>query len=153
MNVGTTVMVTTWPACSSRRFVSLSFMPTTFWPLISSSWWSMSTPFRAADESLTIDEMRPSLSWMPKRLCESLCSVMERSNGRSRTTTEISLTELFLISLCSWSMVNPATSVPFIWRICVQKYILNDDRNQLLEVIYCAPDRQSEDLPKQPGCL
>lgn len=112
--------------------ISLSFMPTTFCPFTSNSWWSINRPFLAADESFTMDAILPLLNWKPTFPCESLCMVTVRSNGRSRTTIEMSFFWLFFSILWMASMLNPATTVPLIWRIWSPKRSLNSNARKSL---------------------
>lgn len=54
-------MFTTEGLLSITLDISLSFIPTTVIVLISSIWWSVSMPLRAAEESLTRPTTFPSL--------------------------------------------------------------------------------------------
>jgi len=55
--------------------------PMTFCPLTSTMWWSISTPFLAADESLTMAVILFSLKTNPTVPRLSFCSVIVLSNG------------------------------------------------------------------------
>lgn len=58
-------------------------IPRTF-PLISSSWWSVRRPLRAADECFTKAIILPFLNWNPMYPMLSLCIVTVRSSGLQR---------------------------------------------------------------------
>ena len=55
--------------------------PITHCPFISHNWWSVSSPFLAADESLTIEVILPSLNINPTWFIEFFCNVIVRSKG------------------------------------------------------------------------
>ena len=58
-----------------------TFSPMTFCPFTSTIWCSISNPFRAADESLTIAVILFSLNTNPTVPALSFCSVIVLSNG------------------------------------------------------------------------
>lgn len=133
---GMTVSVRQLPEPSIIRPISLSLSPITFWPFTSSKLWSVRSPFRAADESLTRLVIQPFLKVNPTWPKLSLCIVMVLSKGLknrdksinkiislcyflylSLTATRMLLRPAFLNSLCTLSIEYPATFSPLICSI------------------------------------
>ena len=111
------VKVTIVPAASMIPLTALSCRPTTFCPLISNNWWSVNSPFLAAEESLTMASIFPFLKWNPIWFAESLWRVIVLSNGLSLTASLIPLTGPLLIMEWTLSVEYPATFSPSICRI------------------------------------
>ena len=71
----------------------VTFSPMTFCPFTSTMWWSISNPFLAADESLTIAVILFSLNTNPTVPTLSFCSVIVRSNGLKHTPQQYELSD------------------------------------------------------------